>query len=730
MKHKNPFYSIGMIFKNEIRCLERCMKSLQTLRDTVPCELVMADTGSTDGSREIAEKYADILFDFPWCDDFSAARNAVMDRCSGVWYFSIDADEWLDEDCQELVNFYRLRKQKFKANFGGIQIRNYMSQMGESAARYSDFYGVRLARLSSGARYHDCIHEHWLNTDGSRYLDALTFSKTLLHHDGYCYETKAAEKAKYERNKVLLEKKLAENPDDLQTLTECIDTCKIHDAEASADYVRRTIQGVNEKRFAWERFGPIVFRNAVCVATLHKLPEMEQWIDEGLERFPESIFSRVDINYYAFAYYWVKKDYVAALRYGEGYLKGLEDYHAKRFDQSETLRGMLDNISPYWEGKVLSMMPFAYLECGEPEKAYSMFQRVQAEDIGNLVQIGLCVQTLLRLHSVSNFDTPALMVDFWENIAQPDPESKEAQKRRAAVIKDSANAFTIRFMEEEAQKEDFVRHSCTIFTAMEGKCSLGDAAVIFTTDDPVLLAEKVSKFENMDELPTSALVHALEHGMRFPLPNRPLKLEEMDKLAARLAQEKEHFFPLLQRAVQGNFSESMQTLLWTRGLAFAAVRTFDWKDEGADEALGMDVARAFARLEGKYLPVCYAPEMLEEENLCALPSLHRFGWYCSRAFEALDAGNAAGYARLLRAGLENCSDVKAMVEFLTDHTPELQAPPPSAELAALAEQIRTVLAQFAPDDPAVAALKQSEAYQKVAHLIEGIEVVAFGGVKQ
>ena len=87
-----PVLSIGMIFKNEIRGLERCMKSLESLRKAIPCELVMADTGSDDGSREIAEQYADIFFDFPWINDFAAARNAVMDRCSGEWFFSIDAD--------------------------------------------------------------------------------------------------------------------------------------------------------------------------------------------------------------------------------------------------------------------------------------------------------------------------------------------------------------------------------------------------------------------------------------------------------------------------------------------------------------------------------------------------------------------------------------------------------------------------------------------------------------
>ena len=46
-----PVLSIGIIFKDDIRSIERCLKALQPLRDAAACELVMADTGSTDGSR-------------------------------------------------------------------------------------------------------------------------------------------------------------------------------------------------------------------------------------------------------------------------------------------------------------------------------------------------------------------------------------------------------------------------------------------------------------------------------------------------------------------------------------------------------------------------------------------------------------------------------------------------------------------------------------------------------
>lgn len=122
---RKPVLSIGIIFKNEIRCLERCLKSLQPLREALPCELVMADTGSDDGSREVARAYADILFDFPWINDFSAARNAVMDRCSGKWYFSIDADEWLDEDVSALVEFFSPGSEEPKTDICAVMERNY-----------------------------------------------------------------------------------------------------------------------------------------------------------------------------------------------------------------------------------------------------------------------------------------------------------------------------------------------------------------------------------------------------------------------------------------------------------------------------------------------------------------------------------------------------------------------------------------------------------------------------
>ena len=131
-----PILTIGMIFKDDIRSLGRCLAALEPLRRAVPCELVMADTGSSDGSRELASRRADILFDFPWVDDFAAARNAVMDRASGTWFLSLDADEYLDGDIRELVRLVGGKDElSRRATFGKLIIRNYNRPTPETARR-------------------------------------------------------------------------------------------------------------------------------------------------------------------------------------------------------------------------------------------------------------------------------------------------------------------------------------------------------------------------------------------------------------------------------------------------------------------------------------------------------------------------------------------------------------------------------------------------------------------
>lgn len=80
----------------------------------------------------------------------------------------------------------------------------------------------------------------------------------------------------------------------------------------------------------------------------------------------------------------------------------------------------------------------------------------------------------------------------------------------------------------------------------------------------------------------------------------------------------------------------------------------------------------------------------------------------------MESGDELGYIRGLRLGLQAAPAMREMVDFLLEHKLKSAA---QRELEELTEQVRCILAQCSPNDPAVAMLKQSEVYQKVFPLL-------------
>lgn len=706
-----PILSIAMIFKNEIRCLERCLKSLQPLRDAIPCELVMADTGSEDGSREVAERYADILIDFPWIDDFSAARNAVLERCSGQWCMSVDADEWLVGDFSQLTRFLRNSDENREYTLAAVTVRNFTSADLES--QYSDFLGIRLANMSHNPRYRGAIHERWTVEK-----DIFVMNQVFLHHDGYVGLMEETGRAKRERNMELLKKKLEEDPEDLQTLLQCVESTGYD--EEGAVYLRRAMEGVEAKRPGWNVSGPSIFRYAVNDARVRKLPELDERAARAYEWFPDSPFITIDVSFMMLNAKANQKDYAAVIRYGEKYLEALGEYRQGGQAVAATLYGTLAMATAVREQAARIILADAYFQEGQHEKARDMLLTLRGEEM-----IQDCTRNYMgvmaNLHAQSGLDMSRYVSAFWEQITAPTPSEERAIERQRGVAETAVRFFS-RVYRAEEEKQGF-RHAYTLFRPLAGTCGWGDAAAILEEDEPEALARLLSRVGEWKSCPIEALAHALERGAKFPQPEKPLTLEEMDSLAGRLAQDRESLLAVIGKL--GEVSD-LQTLLWVRGLFLAAVQVYGWKE--AED--GMDLARKFAAVERQFLTLCYASEMLRPENLFVLPAMHRFGWYCVQAFEALDSGDPAGYVRCLRQGLSACEGTKAMVEFLVGHTPELQTQTPSQELLDLAERVRTMLAAYPPDDPAVVMLKQSQAYQKVVYLIEGPELGVFGGLPQ
>lgn len=702
---KKPLLSIGMIFKNEIRCLERCMKSLEPLRRAIPCELIMVDTGSGDGSRAVAERYADILVDFPWINDFSAARNAAMDRARGTWYLSIDADEWLDEDVSGLVKFLRTDKNHLAAC---LVVRSYNT---EDLEVYSDGRLIRLLRVSTGWRYHGAIHEAW-------YLGGVECAVVrgfLLHHDGYIDLMGERGKKKRERNRSMIRAELEKDPDNLRLLMSYID-CSWFEKDV-LDYICRACALVEEKKYNWRPFGPPIFRYAACYAQENALPELDAWVERAVKWFPDSFFTTVDVALAAFLNAWDKEDFAACVRWGEMYLKAMDNLNKGRGDQEGVQYGSLLMTRFNIVNGIYLFAAIANWKEGNQDRALELLENVDAANL-TITRTSNLANLLREIQEKSETDIAPLVSRLYDELCRPVPTEEKRDERRAAFIRMASVAFAPEVQKSELGEDNFCRLSYTAFLPLADRCDLGRGAAILAAESLEEAAALLARVENWDELPALALEHALELGAAFPPEGKALTLEEMDVLAGRLARKDGPIVDLTIRAVDSATETGWQSMIWVRELALAAIQSDCWSETDR----GMELCRAFVKIEGETLPRYYGAEALREENIPALPPMHRFGWYCVQAFEALDAGGYQDYLRLLRAGLTACPSMKGIVEFLASNTPEIQEKmDPSPELRALADQVRTLLASFEPGDPALEAIRTSEAYQKVACLIEGAD---------
>lgn len=86
---EKPIVSLCMLVKNEAGLLAKAISSVRTFIN----ELIVIDTGSTDGSDEVAERLGAKVRYFDWKHDFSAARNFSLSHAKGDWILRIDPDE-------------------------------------------------------------------------------------------------------------------------------------------------------------------------------------------------------------------------------------------------------------------------------------------------------------------------------------------------------------------------------------------------------------------------------------------------------------------------------------------------------------------------------------------------------------------------------------------------------------------------------------------------------------
>jgi len=205
-----PRLALSMIVRNGGQDLSRCLESVRGIAD----EIVIADTGSTDGSVAVAQSFGAAVISIPWENDFAAARNAALHAVQADWVLVLDADEQLDAQAQ-LQIADALRSDDVDGYV--VTIRNYVRDLAERLwdkpalandgrlARASEFAGylehdnVRLFRNKPEIRFEGRVHET-AGTGIERRGGTLGHAGFIIHHFGFAVSVeRKAEKNSFYR---------------------------------------------------------------------------------------------------------------------------------------------------------------------------------------------------------------------------------------------------------------------------------------------------------------------------------------------------------------------------------------------------------------------------------------------------------------------------------------------------------------------------------------------------
>lgn len=170
MNRKKSTIGVAVIAKNEVDRIGRTLKSVDFAN-----EIVVVDSGSTDGTQDLCRKMGAKVVYNEWTG-FGPQKQFAMDQIQSEWILNLDADEAVSKELvQEMIEAVNNADSKVNG-FSMPRLSKYLGRWIRHGGWYPD-YKVRLVRKESGRWSSDALHEK-LNVDG----DVEQLSKPILHY--------------------------------------------------------------------------------------------------------------------------------------------------------------------------------------------------------------------------------------------------------------------------------------------------------------------------------------------------------------------------------------------------------------------------------------------------------------------------------------------------------------------------------------------------------------------
>lgn len=287
-----PRLSVIAICKNERHNIQKFLASAGLVAD----EIVIVDTGSTDGTPELLKKVGFSekgrgtlkLRRFAWKDDFSAARNHARAHATGHWILWMDLDDRLHAGAPAFIN--ELKKHEHHNTAFGFQVASQTEQEGA----YIRFMQLRMFPNIRGIVWEKPVHETLHPALTRKGVNLEPIKECVILHLGYMDPMVSRMKA--ERNAKILERMTEETYERFYQLGDAFFSMNTFDIGCINYYRARSLAETDlQKNSATERI--IMGRMVMGEREQAKL-EFEM-LPEGIpeQMFWEAEFAFLDKDY-------------------------------------------------------------------------------------------------------------------------------------------------------------------------------------------------------------------------------------------------------------------------------------------------------------------------------------------------------------------------------------------------------------------------------------------------
>ncbi len=627
--------SIGMIVKNEEKYLRRCLTALLPVLQQVPSELIIADTGSTDSTVEIAREFTDKVFYFEWCNDFAKARNFTMEKAGGDWYMQIDADEIM-ENPKELIDFFNSGEYK-EFNTATYVIR---STNDENFKQIADMFSTRLIKLRDDSFYIGSVHEKFERA----YLPIKNLS-VIVNHYGYITENNEEYiRFKMERNIEYLLLELGKRPDDFMLYFYISNAYEVmKEYEKALEYSEKGLQYGDEIDKCLQ-YTNLIRIHSICGNELAVLELADEYFNTKKSKIASDLevhrtkglsYCKLERNKEAIQAF---KDY---LRFFEEFKQGLhhtEDMykHTINFTDDESYRQMVLNLT--------SLL----LKEGDLENAETYLHSVAASDYlkdkSNI--LGWLNWEVALMELTKDFSGIRNLYEQLDDVAR--------EKMQDIIEKVYLNDVCRMLILND-------------FTRLENPQSAYSKLMKLRSDYVAdrLTAERVQSFVAGLEEWTPPFADAAYFAIKAGLPMQLIadKIDPYDIGSFFFQNEFYHYddLPYLAMQICKDKDLNVNSQLWLSFLYFMELTSDRLREESV-----FKLFMAYASASFSSLSFLFKSEILNEEKAELLPRPFRTGFYSWLAADARKSKDHTKYLRHLRTVLKLCPQLKKAVDALAN----------------------------------------------------------------